>query len=345
MPRILEIGGYAAGYCGRLFARQGAEVVRIETSRSPAWASDEAMDLYLHAGKKRIGTADKGLMASLAAEADMVVVEAESANALEQLGFSEWDCNIKASITPFGRTGPRCNWHATPSVLLAMGGYTNLVGDPDRAPLTLPGHYVEFQSGAITNATINACHLADMQDDVDLSMLETVMSLSQFTTVRWHCAGEIRERHGSDFYWVIPSDLFACKDGWVYINIVPSFWDAFTVFVDLPQLLFDPRFETNDLRRENRAALREMTAEVMLRYTREELMARSEETRIPLGVVQTLEDVLNDQHLDTRTFWETATLDGRPVHSPGIPWRIGDDQRPDINLTQIESENSVEGSV
>ena len=37
MDRVLEVGGYAAGYCGRLFAQSGHEVVRVEpaTQRRP----------------------------------------------------------------------------------------------------------------------------------------------------------------------------------------------------------------------------------------------------------------------------------------------------------------------
>ena len=33
MDRVLEIGGFAAGYCGRLFVQGGAEVVRIESAQ------------------------------------------------------------------------------------------------------------------------------------------------------------------------------------------------------------------------------------------------------------------------------------------------------------------------
>ena len=34
MDRVLEVGGYAAGFCGRLFAQCGAEVARVEAARS-----------------------------------------------------------------------------------------------------------------------------------------------------------------------------------------------------------------------------------------------------------------------------------------------------------------------
>ena len=125
MDRVLELGGFAAGYCGRLFVQAGCDVVRVETgARTPSWVSDEAMDLYLHAGKRRIATDDPELIVDLAARADVVVVQGDTADTVEALGFDAWDAPVKAAITPFGRTGPKRNWQASTNVLLAMGGYT-----------------------------------------------------------------------------------------------------------------------------------------------------------------------------------------------------------------------------
>ena len=86
---MLEIGGYAAGYCGRLFAQAGHDVVRVEGPPGPAWASDEAMALYLHPGKRRVATADAALLAELAGQADVLVVEAANAYAVAALGMDD----------------------------------------------------------------------------------------------------------------------------------------------------------------------------------------------------------------------------------------------------------------
>ena len=49
MDKILEIGNFAAGFCGRLFAQAGHEVVRVESAEpAPGWVSTEALDLFLH---------------------------------------------------------------------------------------------------------------------------------------------------------------------------------------------------------------------------------------------------------------------------------------------------------
>ena len=330
LERVLEIGGYAAGYCGRLFSHSGADVVRVDLTESeqtfskpPAWASDKAMDLYLHQGKRRVAVTDNTLLESLAANADIVICEAPTAQDLEKIGVDAWASPVKVAVTPFGMTGPKRNWRATPSVILAMGGYTQLMGDPDRAPLTLPGHYLEFQAGTLAFAAANAARLAGKTDLIDIGMLETLMSLSQFTTVRWHCAGELRGRHGSDFWFVVPSNLFVCADGWVYINIVPAFWDPLTVFLEQPELLLDERFADNDQRMKNRDALHAIIAAKLAPLRKTELVARAEACRIPLGVVMTFADVLNDPHLAARVFFESVEdSEGQTWQSPGLPFRI-----------------------
>ena len=337
MDRVLELGGYAAGYCGRLFAQSGYDVVRVEPSEPPpAWVSQTAMDLYLHPGKRRIRTDDAGLIAELASRADVVIAEAETADAVDALGFDAWQTPVKAAITPFGRTGPKRNWQATPHTLLAMGGYTNLMGDADRAPLSLPGHYVEFQSGAFAFTAANACRIADEQNAIDIGMLEVVMALSQFTTVMWHCGGVVRSRHGSDFWSVVPSNLFRCADGWVYTNIVPSFWDAFIVLLDRPELAVDERFASNEQRMLNREALHALIHEAFAERTKAEIDERALECRVPLGVVQTFEDVLADPHLAERGVWQHLRHGASSVRSPRRSWHIHGESGPDLELSDPE---------
>jgi crotonobetainyl-CoA:carnitine CoA-transferase CaiB-like acyl-CoA transferase len=279
------------------------------------------MQLFLHEGKRQVAVNDLNLLGELAAAADVLVCEAATADQLLNYGFDDWTTPVKVALTPFGRSGPKRNWRGTPNVILAMGGYTYLMGDPDKAPLNLPGHYVEFQTGALAYASANACRFAGEANSVDLSMLETLMALSQFTTVRWHCAGDIRTRHGSDFWFVVPSDLFACADGWVYLNIVPTFWDPLTVFLDRPELLIDDRFISNDLRMQHRNALHAIVAAVLAPLSKAEITERAEQCRIPLGVVMGFDEVLADPHLAARRFFVEATdAEGHTWLCPDIPF-------------------------
>lgn len=338
MDRVLEIGGAAAGFCGRLFVQAGTEVVRVEPEESsPSWVSTTALDLYLHPGKRRIQTRRRELIGELAGRADVVIAEAPTADGIDALGFDDWAAPVKVALTPFGRTGPKRNWQAAPNLLLAMGGHSNLMGDQGREPLTLPGHYVEFQTGGLAYTAANACRLAGRSDRIDIGMLEVVMALSQFTTVLWNCTGEVRSRHGSDFWSIVPSDLFRCADGWAYINIVATFWDPFTLFIDCPELLLDERFKTNRRRMTNRDALHEIIAKVLAPRTREEILARASECRIPCGVVLSLDDVLDDAHLASRDVWQRVEgSNGSTVFSPRPAWHVHGEAQPSLALAAVE---------
>lgn len=337
MDKILEIGAYSAGFVGRLFVQNGHEVTRIESARPPAWASAEAMTAFLHAGKERIQAGPKNF-AALASAADIVILEASSADHAASFGFDQWTTPVKVVISPFGLTGPKRNWRATPHTLLAMGGYTQIMGDAGRAPLSLPGHYVEFQAAQFAFTAANACRFSNESKLIDVSMYESLLALSQFTTVMWSCAGRVRSRHGSDFYWVVPSNLFRCADGWVYINTVPTFWDAVTLFLELPELAIDPRFSDNDLRMQHRDALHQLISKALISATKREIRERATAARIPAGVVQTFGEVLADEHLAQRNYWQEVTaLDGKNLTSPSLGFQINNRARKPLALQRVVS--------
>ena len=326
MTRVLELGGFAAGFCGRLFVHAGAEVVRIDGALTPvtdAWVSERAMDIFLHTGKRRERFTDAAALRRLTADADVVVAEGMP-DALEALGWESLD-GIRVAITPFGMTGPRRQWHASAAVLQAMAGQTYLMGDPGAAPLTLPGHYTEYQSGQYGYIAAAACHHAISKSgasprrSIDISMLETLLSLSQMTTVMWTCSGRVRMRHGSNYGVLYPANLFPCADGWFHITATARFWGAFTRMLERPELEHDPRFATSPARTENQEALDEIIFEVLGDKTRAEIQRLGEAARVPTGALKDLDEVLADPHLAARDFWRT--VDGVRVPSLGFRFR------------------------
>ena len=336
MEKVLELGGYSARYCGRLFVQTGHSVTRVNSNSKPGWASELAMDLYLDAGKTFLDSFRQDLLDN----SEVVIVEADSADEAIDLGLEDWKDSIVVAITPFGLTGPKRNWRATPSTLLAMGGYTQLMGDAGRMPLTLPGHYVEFQAAQYAYTAATACLFAGEKKLIDVSMYETLLSLSQFTTVMWSCSGMVRGRHGSDFYWVVPSNLFQCADGWVYINIVPTFWDALALFLDRPELTLDEKFSDNTLRMTNRDAIHEIVGSVLIEWDKKYVRERATSFRIPAGVVQTFDEVLKDEHLKTRELWQTVEDEhGTSYLSPSVPFRIDNSDRPRLKLSRTTGQD------
>lgn len=176
-------------------------------------------------------------------------------------------------------------------------------------------------------------------------MLETVLSLSQFTVTMWTTNGEVRGRHGNGWANLHPIDLYPCKDGWFFVNIVPTFWEAFTRMLGRPDLLEDPRFAKSADRVTNRKALDEIIVECLGDYTMAELLEMGQrEFRVPTGTLFSMQDVLAYEHLDARQYFHTVTdSSGREFKSPASPFRyIVNEQiqgRPDCKVPAPASES------
>ena len=341
--RVLELSDReeAAAFCGKLLARWGAEVIKVE--RPGRETPGEALDRYLNGGKRRVALdrSDAGARAALdrlAAGCDVLITDAP-AHAVEQLrllelGGDDEGPRVRASITPFGLSGPRRDWRATASTLLALGGYTYLSGDPGRTPLTLPGQYPYYQAGSFAYIAVVAAHLRAVRDPstpparIEVSAIESVAALHQFTFVMYRHGGVVRSRHGNRWENLHPTTLYRCADGWWAQNVLPNFWEAFALMLGRPELATDPRFATNADRMEHADELDEIVLEATADWPMERILREGQETwRVPVGTATSLQQALDDRHLGERGFWRPLSGDGE-LRTAGSPYRFVGEKRP-----------------
>ena len=353
--RVLEIGdGIAAAFCCHLLELWGAEVTRVDLPRAASeenpWyrlgAEGEWLELYLNGGKQRVtldyrDPAGRVALDQMAAGYDVLVTDCSPRETddwgLLKIGRGEQPA-IRTSITPFGLSGPYRDWKATPATLLALGGQTFLMGDPDRAPLTMPGHYPEYQAGLFAySATLAAIFerrgagTRAAPHVIEVSILEAMVTLHQHTTVQWTYGGKIRSRHGNRFGDANhPLTILPCKDGWFGMCITPNFWEKFVMLLGRPDLITDERFAAPVDRAVNADELDEIMVGCFAERTKHELMIEGQETwRVPVGIVATLDDMLEDTHLAARGFWQEVEHPDRTVlRHPGLPFRFVDGPLP-----------------
>ena len=282
--RVLELSDRdeAAAYCGKLYARWGAEVIRVESPDRPAPL--QSVELYLHGGKRRVqldyrDRAQRATLDRLAASCDVLVTDAPARD-VEQFGLLDLGGDegpaVRTSVTPFGLSGPYRDWQATASTLLALGGYTWLHGDIGRAPLTMPGNYAHYQAGSYAYIASLAAELRTRGQQgappvrVEVSTLEALASLHQFTFTMYTTAGIVRSRHGNRWENLSPTGLSRCKDGWWGTNILPNFWPPFTLMLGKPELAEEARYRTHAGRVEYRHELAEVLEPVFTTMTAQE---------------------------------------------------------------------------
>lgn len=344
--RVLELSerDEAAAYCGKLYARWGAEVIRVELPDRPA--ARESLELYLHGGKRRVALdyrdlAQRGTLDRLAASCDVLVTDA-TAREVDDLGLLDLGGDagpaVRTSVTPFGLSGPYRDWEATRSTLLALGGYTWLHGDIGRAPLTMPGNYPHYQAGSYAYIASLAAQLRTRGEDgappvrVEVSAMEVLASLHQFTFTMLTNAGLVRSRHGNRWENLAPTSLMPCKDGWWGCNILPNFWTPFTLMIGHPELADDPRFLNNNDRMEHIDELEEIIHDVFKDWSKQRIFTEGQETwRVPVGYAVSLQDTLEDPHLNDREFWrpiEGMTEGAEGLRTTGSPFFYVGQERP-----------------
>ena len=336
--RVLEISDSegAAAYAGMLFRRWGAEVIKLESPLRPEPSA--AADIYLNGGKRRLhldlNDADAWhAVDQLARSADVLLTDygirdIESSRVLELGGDAPI---VRTTVTPFGMDGPYHRNEATAATLLAMGGYTWLMGDPGRAPLTMPGNYVYFQAGTYAYLSALASVMSGRTGAtlVEVSMLECLASLHQFTDTMWLFGNLVRSRHGNRWENLCPTTLLRAADGWYGLNIVPNFWFPFAHMIGRPDLAADGPLSTNAGRMEAQDEVEALMTKALWDTPVKRIFHEGQESwRVPVGYAASLTDVLEDPHLADREFWRETSSASGTVRVPGSPFRFVGEKRP-----------------
>jgi crotonobetainyl-CoA:carnitine CoA-transferase CaiB-like acyl-CoA transferase len=201
--------GIAGGYCTKILADGGADVIKVEAPEGDPlrrWSAsgaefdgDGALFKFLAGSKKSVVAPDDQLLDQLIAGADAVVWSPESAVA-QQVSptelFARHPHLIVTAITPFGLDGP---WHdraATEFTLQAWSGGVIGIGRgcQDRAPVSIGGQVGNWLTGAYAAAMTLAFRARSLRDGhgelIDLSMLEAdVLGLTYYPVTYFEMLG------------------------------------------------------------------------------------------------------------------------------------------------------------
>ncbi len=331
--RVLEVGGgIAAAYCCRLLRGFGAEVIRWESpGEENVLTADETT--YLVAGKLRVDGA-RVRLDTLAESVDVVVEDRTpgwlAGNGVDPVRFRAEDpSRIVVSISPFGQTGPRAEWQTTNAVQFAAGGLMSLTGRPELPPLVTGGSQAFYLGGlqafAAATALIYDRSRGGPGDWLDISLQECAASMPELygAMSAYELDDEPVVRAGNSIRAVW--GVYHAADGWAGVccleRQVPAF---FRLLGDV--VAGDPRFVDREQRADHDDELLAHVMVFMAEHTQAELLALSPEHRVPFGAVVTPGDLLEDEGLRERGFFDSvstadgvAEIPGRLF--PGVGWR------------------------
>ncbi|CAH0198444.1 Succinyl-CoA--L-malate CoA-transferase beta subunit [Arthrobacter sp. Bi83] len=379
--RVLELGNYiAAPTAGRLLADFGAEVIKVERPGT----GDELRNWRLHKGdtsmlyrtinrnKKSVvldlrTEAGKQAVLALVAKSD-ILLENFRPGTLEKWGHGPEVLNeanpdlIITRISAFGQTGPLSARPGFAAVAEAYGGFRNLVGDPDRAPVrvgvsigdSIAGLYAAFgsmmslyQREARRRDAAGAAPLTERVIDVALN--EAMFSMMESLIPDYQAYGVDRQRVGGRMEGIAPSNAYLCGDGAsiVVAGNGDSIYQRYMHTIGRPDLATDPSLQTNAGRWGRREELDQAIGTWAGELDAADALAALDAAGVPAGPIYTAADISTDSQYTARNMiqkFDVSTGDEilPGVGFPGIVPVIGEQSLPIRNLGPDLGENTEE---
>ena len=250
--RILEVGGPAVQYCGRLCAELGADVLNIEppegdpARRVGPFVHDRpdlnrSLSFWHYNTSKRgltlnLETADgRAVFRRLARSAD-VILDGYRPGYLTDLGLgyealaADRPELIVTAISPFGQTGPWRDRLASDLISLAVGGPMGVCGydDPDAPPIAGGGgqalHIAGNWAFIGTLMAVLARDVSGLGQFVDCSIHEACTVCTELAIPTWVAKQQLVRRQTGRHAALVPTPpwQFRCADGKYVCAIMPN---------------------------------------------------------------------------------------------------------------------------
>jgi crotonobetainyl-CoA:carnitine CoA-transferase CaiB-like acyl-CoA transferase len=346
--RVLDLTMVWAGPSGtRLLGDLGAEVIKVEAARS--WDMLRSLHFlgsevergydrsafFHHNNRNKLACAidlsvPKGreLALRLVAASD-VVVENYRADVLDNLGLGyEALCAVKpdiilVSMPSHGKTGPQAHHLAYGTNIEQLAGLAAMTGYPDRGPHKTGISFGDPMAGAMAAAaTLMALlhrRLTGEGQWIEVAQWENLIHHVGEFVVAASMGYASPGPHGNDHPSMAPHDVYPCKgdDSWVAIAVgSDAEFAALCEVIGRPELARDERFADVVSRWKRRQELDEPIAAWTRQRTHDEAAAALQEAGVDAAPVLTIPDLMDNPHLNARSFWETV------AHDPAGVWRM-----------------------
>lgn len=313
--RVVDLAGEPAAMAGRILADFGADVVLVEPPGGHALRALPHRFLAWGAGKASVVVdgMDDPKLDDVLATADAVIDTPGFPGAFV-LDPARAPGAVWASVTPFGRSGPRSGWRASDLGVMAASGNMYVTGDPDRPPVrcTEPSGYAHV--GAETAFAVLTALAAGTPERIDISMQEVVFVANMVGLASFPKTGHRGARRGANIGRT--REIWPCKDGWVSFGLrggkarVPS-------LTTLTRLVADERdidahaltdsdwteFSQNTATDDELKAIEQPVAEFFARHTMRELYEIACETNLMLAPCNSPREIYASAQLSAREFF------------------------------------------
>ena len=344
--KVLDLSqGVAGPYCGMHFARNGADVIKLEPPGTGCWSrqlgkatgDQTAHSVVVNRGKRSLAVdlkAPDGLEIAkkLATECN-VMIQNYRVGKLEKLSL-DYDSVAKinpkiiyVAVTGFGQNGPRRDQPATDSVMQAYTGMMSINRDINGLPKRINMLAIDFATGLyVFQAAAAALYGQAIRGRgklIETSLLESAMVFQEAAIIESYLQGGDVEPIG------MPVGSFKTKDSFISINARrDTQFKSFCTVIGRQEWIDDPRFVGPRQRVANRDFLLSQICPIIETKTSEEWTKLMSEADILNAKVQTHLNLFEDKQVqavnairwvenDTLGRIPMATVPGQPIPETG----------------------------
>lgn len=338
--RVVDVAGtVATGYCAKLFADYGADVVNLEPGQgfatrhlapflpdAPA-LQQSAMHAYLSTGKRSacLESLSQASLQSLIEDADLVLDDGTLPDDVPQ------PAGVRCSISWYGLTGPYADFTGTDAQCYALNGMLRIIGREEGPPIMPTGHQAQFIGGVTAFigclGQVLGRELGNGGPAVhlDTSIFEATMCFTEVGAITAYNTGLEADRMGVNrLPPTYPMGVFPCKDGWIGLSVLtPRQWHAFCELLGMQEFAEVELFQSAAARGEAADLLEPVFTAKLMERSAEELFYQGQAAAIPLARVPTMEELFEvDQFLARQAFADARVTPERSVTVPSVPFRL-----------------------
>lgn len=348
---VVDLTRVLAGpYCTMVLFDLGARVIKVEAPEKgddargfgPFMKGKSAYFMSLNRGKESIALdlkadADRAIFEALLGRAD-VLVENYRPGVMEKLGYgwetahARWPRLIYASASGFGQTGPYAKRPAYDMVVQGMGGIMSITGHPGAPPTRVGTSIGDITAGLFTaigiNAALHARNATGKGSQIDVAMLDGQVAVLENAIARYAATGDIPGPLGARHPSITPFEALETADGHVIAAAGnDTLFKKLCTALELPDLVTDPRFVTNDARTGNQPALKQILEAAFRTRPTDAWLEVLGEAGVPCGPINDVGQALADPQVLARNMVATLAdpvagdvlMAGNPIKMSGLP--------------------------
>ncbi|GAA6193103.1 CoA transferase [Phaeobacter sp. NW0010-22] len=353
--KVLDLTRILAGpTCTQLLGDLGASVLKIENPGTdgddtrqwgPPYVTDaegnpsdlSAYFMSANRNKRSVAidiTTTKGqdIIRQLAAQAD-ILVENFKPGGLAKYGLdfdtlsNELPGLVYCSISGYGQTGPNASKPGYDLMAQGYGGIMSLTGDPEGAPMKVGVGIADVMCGMYATvgilAALRHAERTGEGQQIDIALVDSQVAWLINEGTNYLTSNTLPQRRGNGHPNIVPYDVYETKDGHVILAVGnDTQFRRFCDFIGLDSLPDAPEYATNPARLENRDSLNAQLRPAIAQRTTSEVIAGLEARKVPVGPVQTLDQVFDSAQVEARGMKIPMQTDPGAVHLIGNPLNL-----------------------